>query len=119
MDHSSVATGTCNTCHNGSKASGKPSNHIPEAQLGAAMACDACHTSKTSWTAIRMNHNGSSGNGVGWCKSCHASGTSYMGSMEKKSLSHKAKSGTIPTDCSMSGCHRPLGSKGSAYSSWD
>lgn len=119
MNHSNVAPGSCNGCHNGTSATGKPSNHIPEAQLGAGMTCDACHTSKTSWSTIRMNHNGSTGNGIGWCKACHDKGVSYLGNMEKKSLGHKAKGGVVPTDCSMSGCHRPLGNKGSAYSAWD
>ena len=120
MDHNSVAAGTCSSCHNGTTATGKPSNHIPEAQLGgASMACDACHTSKTSWFTIKMNHNNSSGNGIGWCKACHDKGTSYLGNMEKKSLNHEAEGNTIPTDCSMSGCHRPLGKEGSAYTSWD
>jgi hypothetical protein len=97
----------------------QPALHIPEAQLlnGAALECNACHTSTTSWTA-RMNHNGSMGGGAGWCKSCHASGTSYIGSMERKSLTHQRK--TPPAiDCSESGCHRPLGNKGAAYTKWD
>ena len=119
MSHSSVAPGSCNSCHNGTTATGKPSNHIPEAQLGGSMTCDACHTSTTSWSTIKMDHNGSSGNGIGWCKSCHTKGTSYQGDMEKKSLTHEAEKGTVPTDCSMSGCHRPLGNIGSAYKAWD
>ena len=65
-----------------------------------------------------MNHNNSLGGGAGWCKACHASGTSFLGSMEKKSLTHERK--TPPAiDCSESGCHRPLGNKGAAYSKWD
>jgi len=129
MNHSVVSTSTCKLCHSGSYVSqgntvgamAKPGNHIPEAQLqgGAALDCKACHSSTTSWTAQKMNHNGSLGNGSGWCKSCHDKTTSYLGGMEKKSLSHEAKAGTVPTDCSMSGCHRPLGSKGAAYSKWD
>ncbi|MCX7246526.1 MAG: hypothetical protein NTX31_02425, partial [Burkholderiales bacterium] len=121
-DHSTFTTATnCSSCHNGIAATGKPANHIPEAQLlgGSSMTCMACHTSKTSWTTMRMNHNSSLGNGAGWCKSCHATGTAYLGNMEKKALTHKAKSGTSPTDCSVSGCHKPLGSKGAAYSKWD
>jgi len=50
------------------------------------------------------------------CKTCHASGTSYLGDMEKKSVTHESSSGT---DCSQSGCHRPLGNKGVAYVKWD
>jgi hypothetical protein len=95
----------------------KPVNHIPEAQLlnGAAMDCKACHSGTTSWLTVRMEHNGSQGMGAGWCKACHATGTAYLGNMEKKSLNHE-KSGK--TDCSESGCHRPLGNRGTAYSKW-
>jgi hypothetical protein len=128
MNHSAVSTATCKSCHNGSYTSAgsqgalaKPSNHIPEVQLlnGASMDCNTCHTSTSSWGSMRMNHNNSMGNGAGWCKACHASGTNYMGSGEKKSLTHQARSGVVPTDCSQSSCHRPLGSKGAAYSKWD
>ncbi|MDP2008097.1 MAG: cytochrome c3 family protein, partial [Rubrivivax sp.] len=122
--HANVSvTGQCKTCHNGSYTSqgadAKPANHIPETQLlnGGAMECNACHTSTTSWTQ-RMNHNNSLGGGAGWCKACHASGTAFLGSMEKKSLTHEKK--TPPAiDCSESGCHRPLGNKGVTFSKWD
>ncbi|WP_395701884.1 hypothetical protein [Aquabacterium sp.] len=126
MNHSVVTAGACKSCHNGSYLSAgtqgalaKPSNHIPEVQLlnGAAMDCNACHTSTSSWGSQKMNHNASQGNGAGWCKACHQSGTSYLGSMEHKSLTHQKSSGV--TDCSQSGCHRPLGNKGSPYTKWD
>lgn len=127
MNHTVVATTTCKTCHNGSYVSegatgalAKPANHIPEAtQLlnGAAMDCNACHTSTTSWSSMRMNHNASQGNGAGWCKGCHASGTTFLGGMEKKTLTHEQRS-PAPTDCSQSGCHRPLGNRGSPYTRW-
>ncbi len=126
MNHSVVTMATCKSCHNGSYLSAgaqgalaKPANHIPEAtQLmgGAAMDCNACHSSTTSWLTERMNHNSTMGNGAGWCKGCHATGTTYLGSMEKKSLNHE-KAGS--TDCSQSGCHRPLGNKGATYSKWN
>jgi len=122
VDHSTFTTATnCGSCHNGGTASGKPGNHIPESALqgGATLYCMACHTSKTTWSTVKMNHNASLGNGAGWCKTCHVKGSAYLGDMEKKSLSHEAKAGTVPTDCSMSGCHRPLGNKGAAYSKWD
>ena len=127
MNHSVVSTGTCKSCHNGSYttagpngAMAKPGNHIPEVQLlaGATMDCLACHTNGTSsWGSPRMNHNGSQGNGAGWCKACHDRSTSYAGGMERKSLTHEKSSGV--TDCSQSGCHRPLGNKGNAYTKWD
>jgi hypothetical protein len=128
MNHTVVSTQQCKLCHNGSYTSqgtqgalAKPANHIPEAQLlnGAAMDCNACHTSTASWTTMTMNHNNSQGSGAGWCKGCHTSGQAYLGDMEKKALLHKAKAGQVVTDCSQSGCHRPLGTKGNAYTKWD
>ena len=126
MNHTVVSTATCKSCHSGTYVSqgnnggalAKPANHVPEAQLlnGAAMDCNSCHSSTASWTTEKMNHNASMGNGAGWCKSCHATGTSYLGNMEKKSLTHES---TGKTDCSVSGCHKPLGSKGNAYTKWD
>lgn len=124
MNHSAVSGQACKTCHNssysGKGADIKPANHIPEAQLlnGAAMDCAACHTSTSSWGSQRMNHNASMGGGAGWCKACHASGTQYLGDMDRKALNHEAK-GRSPTDCSESGCHRPLGNKGSTYVKWE
>ncbi len=128
MSHTAVTGMACRQCHNGAYLSegtqgalAKPNNHVPEAQLlnGATMDCNACHTATTSWGTTRMNHNGSMGNGAGWCKACHQSGANYAGGMEKKALNHEAKKGTVPTDCSMAGCHRPLGNKGAAYTKWD
>jgi hypothetical protein len=126
MNHGVVSAATCKSCHNGSYLSAgaqgalaKPANHIPEAtQLmgGATLDCKACHSSTTSWLSEKMNHNSTMGNGAGWCKGCHASGTTYLGSMDKKSVNHD-KSGS--TDCSQSGCHRPLGNKGATYSKWN
>lgn len=127
MNHGVVAASSCKSCHNGSYVSqgvtgalAKPANHIPEAtQLlnGAAMDCNACHKSTTAWSAV-MNHNGSLGGGAGWCKGCHLSGSNYLGSMDRKSLTHQKKT-PPPLDCSEAGCHRPLGNKGAAYTNWD
>ena len=127
MNHTVVVTATCKSCHNGSYVSqgstgalAKPANHIPEAtQLlnGAAMDCNACHKGTAVWTTVTTNHNGSLGGGAGWCKGCHQTGTAYLGSMEKKALTHQRK--TPPAiDCSESGCHRPLGNQGTSYSRW-
>lgn len=126
MDHTVVTATTCKTCHNGSYltqgttgALAKPTNHIPESQLlnGAAMDCKGCHSGTTNWTTVTMNHNNSMGNGAGWCKACHASGTNFLGNMEKKSLTHEKSTGV--TDCSQSGCHRPLGNEGTLFRNWD
>ncbi|WP_296661529.1 cytochrome c3 family protein [Thiobacillus sp. 0-1251] len=115
MNHSAVISATCESCHNGtytsSGAQAKPINHIPTALVGGK-DCKACHTSTASWSTMKMDHN----NILTGCKTCHASGTSYLGSMEKKSVTHQSKTAT---DCSQSGCHRPLGNKGVAYVKWD
>jgi hypothetical protein len=122
--HPTTATGNCQLCHGGAYVSenalAKPVNHIPyESQIlaGSGLSCDACHLSTTSWiTPEKMNHNNSQGNGSGFCKGCHASGTTYLGNMQKKSLTHNKSTGV--TDCSQSGCHRPMGNTGTAYKSW-
>jgi predicted CXXCH cytochrome family protein len=127
MNHSVVSTALCSSCHNGAYTSqgkqgalAKPANHIPEAQLlnGSTMDCKTCHTSTASWTTERMDHNGSMGNGAGWCKACHQTGTSYLGNMQRMALNHNGGSG-VKTDCSQSGCHRPLGNTGSTYIRWN
>jgi hypothetical protein len=127
MNHTAVVATDCKACHNGqflqegvTGALAKPANHIPEAQLlgGALLDCKACHSSTTSWLTARTNHNGSQGNGAGWCKACHDSTVRYAGSMQHKALLHKAKAGLVITDCSQSGCHRPLGTRGTAYGKW-
>jgi Cytochrome c7 and related cytochrome c len=126
MNHSVVTTGACKSCHNGAYVSqgnqgalAKPSNHIPEVQLlnGAAMDCNACHTGTAVWTTVTMNHNNSQGNGAGWCKGCHTSGQPYLGNQLKMSLTHRQTTGV--TDCSQSGCHRPLGRFGTPYRAWN
>ncbi|MGY0194167.1 cytochrome c3 family protein [Leptothrix sp. BB-4] len=128
MNHSVVNTATCKSCHSGAYlaegivgALAKPANHIPEGlQLlnGSAMDCNACHRSTTVWTTVTMNHNGSMGNGSGWCKGCHQSGTAFLGAMDRMAVNHRNRT-PAPTDCSMSGCHRPLGSFGSTYTRWN
>lgn len=114
MSHTAVISATCESCHNGgytaAGALAKPSNHIPTTVVGGK-DCKACHTSTASWSA-KMDHN----NILTGCKTCHAKGTSYLGSMEKMNVTHESNTAT---DCSQSGCHKPLGSKGVAYVKWD
>jgi len=95
-----------------------PANHIPyKTQLtaGASMGCDRCHKSTTTFTVETMDHNNTQGNGAGFCRGCHATGTSFLGNMTKRSVTHRSPTGT---DCSQSGCHRPLGTVGSTYRAW-
>lgn len=119
FNHSGVVPGSCETCHTpGGAGLAMPANHIPYKTAllaGSSLGCDACHTSTTTFTAERMNHNNTPGNGSGQCSTCHLRNSPYLGNMTKNSLNH---SGT-GTDCSQSGCHRPLGNTGSTYRSWN
>lgn len=131
--------GTCSSCHNGAGAEGKivghiatsdecnqchystiawspalgakPANHIP---YNAGVQCTSCHTA--AWrvvTGAALHANVS----TLACKTCHLSGTSYLGSMDKKGIGHEGMG--AGDDCSQSGCHKPLGSRGTAYIVWD
>jgi hypothetical protein len=129
MNHAGIVSG-CTNCHNGQAFAGvapksKSTNHIPYAMYllgGASMGCEFCH-SRTVFTSFTTGlvtsttmHNGSLGKGSGQCTGCHLnSGTAYIGVQGRKSLTHE-KSGH--TDCSDSGCHRPLGGEGSSYTRW-
>jgi uncharacterized protein (DUF983 family) len=129
MNHVGIVN-NCTSCHNGQVFAGvtpksKSSNHIPYATSfvgGATMACEFCH-STTVFTSFSSGlksssimHNGTKGNGTDfWCKTCHASGTSFIGVQGKKSVTHES---STATDCSQSGCHRPLGNEGSLYTSF-
>jgi len=129
MNHTLVTATTCYTCHNGSYTSqgtmgaqAMPINHIPITITGGTggLPCTTCHTSptytsSTGWLAEKMNHNGAQGGGSPvYCVTCHLSGTSYLGNMQKKSHNGASTS----KDCSSSSCHKPIGKEGSTYSSW-
>jgi hypothetical protein len=85
MNHSGVTPGTCNTCHNGSSASGKPTNHVQ-----TTASCDACHIT-TAWKPANFSHSGVAPNS---CLSCH-NGTNATG----KPGDHPA------TNASCDACH--------------
>lgn len=132
MQHTLVTATRCDICHGGAYttqglqyggAQAKVSNHIPTT-ITSGLDCTTCHTaptytSSTGWLQEKMNHNGAQGGGVGgngiYCVNCHLSGTTYLGSMQKKS--HEGAS--ITKDCSRSSCHKPLGSKGTTYVNWN
>jgi hypothetical protein len=130
MNHLLTTAIRCDTCHNGSYttkgplgAQAKVSNHVPTTITGS-LDCNTCHTvtltaavASMSWAAPeKMNHNGAMGGGTPvFCVSCHLTGTTYLGSMQK--MSHNGSS--TAKDCSSAGCHKPLGSKGTAYTKWN
>lgn len=105
----------CNDCHTNtiswSGALGaKPSNHIP---YNAGVACSSCHVGTSVTTGPTLHAYVS----TFACTTCHLSGTSYLGRMDKKSIGHEGMKSS--DDCSKSGCHRPAGSRGTAYIRWD
>lgn len=133
------ALGSCVTCHDGIKAVGKSAGHIATTD-----DCNSCHTSTLTWAgalgAKPTNHipynSGVQcgachiGTGVATgptlhayvssstCTTCHLKGgTAYLGRMDKKGVGHEGWSGA--GDCSQAGCHRPAGSRGTAYINWD
>lgn len=65
-DHSTFASGSCNSCHDGITASGKNPTHI-----SSSILCDACHQPfPATWApvvAAAVDHN----QVVGTCVSCH------------------------------------------------
>jgi len=70
MDHALV-TGSCSTCHNGTTATGKSTNHFV-----TSLQCDECHNT-TNWTTINFNHTSAAYPGdhsFGMvCSRCHQS----------------------------------------------
>ena len=87
----------CDSCHNGSKAVGKPPTHVP---TPPGAACDDCHLQTTAWRPALFNHEA-----VGIaaapqtgpaCNSCHNG---------KYSIGKPGGTAHIPTtqDCAL--CH--------------
>jgi hypothetical protein len=71
VHHDSGMLGKCNSCHDGTHASGEPANHFPTQQA----SCDYCHSTYT-WLKASFNHAflvqavpGTSSNPA--CNSCH------------------------------------------------
>ena len=130
--HAVVTATRCDVCHSGAYATqglnlggavGKVSNHIPTLITGS-LDCTTCHKTPNyamagaaGWATIvgQMNHNSAQGGAPNYCVTCHLSGVSYMGAMQKKN--HNGSSAA--KDCSSSSCHKPMGSKGTAYSKWN
>lgn len=142
-DHAGAGASTsCSSCHNGTNATGiaQKSGHVA---IGSS-ECGECHTSKTTWLGAlggkpsnHIDYNASatcsschvgsttiSGASLhGYvnslaCTACHLTGaTKSLGVSGKKSVGHEGMGAA--DDCSKSGCHKPLGNKGTAYTNWD
>jgi Cytochrome c7 and related cytochrome c len=94
FNHVGVAPGSCQSCHNGSTGTGKPSGHI----LTSA-SCDSCHRTNAWSPAASFDHSGVV---AGTCTSCHGAGRATG-----KSANH------MPTNAGQTcdDCHR-------SFSSW-
>ena len=61
--------GTCNSCHDGTIATGKSVTHI-----NSSSTCDDCHNSTVGWVPVaQMDHwvGGWITSVIGTCNSCH------------------------------------------------
>ena len=89
FDHTGVLPGSCASCHNGSKAKGKPLTHLVTSE-----SCDSCHRTLT-WAGATFDHSRVR---AGTCVTCH-NGTIATG----KSAAH------MVTSASCDSCHRTIG----------
>ncbi len=85
-NHTGVVPGTCASCHNGTKATGKSATHVP-----TTASCDTCHRT-TAWIPATFSHTGVT---PGSCATCH-NGTQARG----KTATH------ISTTQACDTCHR-------------
>jgi hypothetical protein len=85
FNHAGIVPGSCETCHNGSTATGKPARHVQ-----TTSPCDTCHRT-TAWIPASFNHTGVT---PGSCNTCH--GVTATG----KPARH------IQTTASCDQCHR-------------
>ncbi len=85
-NHTGVAPGSCMTCHNGTRATGKPATHVP-----TSASCDSCHRT-IGWRPATFSHTGVT---PGTCVTCH-NGSAARG----KSANH------LPTTAACDTCHR-------------
>ena len=62
FDHTNVAAGSCFTCHNGARATGKTPTHF-----ATNNTCDDCHNTTVWKPIVRFPHTST----IGSCNSCH------------------------------------------------
>jgi hypothetical protein len=121
-NHSGVTD--CAACHKNAAYSPDirqmSAKHIP---FDATVTnCMVCHTNASSWATVAR---GATLHGyvttLPGCFTCHGSNTAYPGNGQQTARwpsFHESSKNPAATDCSASGCHRPLGTKGTAYVRW-
>ena len=112
FNHSSVAAGTCFTCHNNVQAQGKLATHLPTNNN-----CDDCHTKPATtvgvWKPIPVSQYKHTSNLVQTCFTCHNGTTTIStGKLTTKSANHIAVTTTaceiLPQDnCQLECVGRP------------
>jgi len=136
--HSVTAASTCKSCHDGAhlgfgtyQALGISAvNHIPLGMSGSN-DCNFCHTASvpagaatagsSAWSQETVGvtqHNGDQGGSPNYCVTCHLNTSTYLASKITRIGSHDGNVPSTAKDCSKSGCHAPLGGKGTAWSKW-
>jgi hypothetical protein len=93
FDHSGIGNARCDSCHNGTSASGLSGNHIT---FNGNTDCAACHVT-TAWKAVNFDHGVVSTT----CFSCHDGSTSIS---TGKLTSRDAKT-HIPSGNDCESCH--------------
>jgi len=98
FDHTGVAPGTCTTCHNGVKASGRPLPSVDKAHPQNSQECDACHNTLSWYDVSVVDHT----NITTGCSNCHngtvsgadAKGPKHMTTTRECNVCHLATATT-------------------------
>jgi hypothetical protein len=97
--------GRCASCHNGTQALGKPTNHIP-----TTAQCDTCHKSFSAFAPSTMSHAATTGPSVaGNCATCHGGAYVFANALAKPATH-------IATTQSCDVCHTTLAWKPTSFS---
>ena len=126
--HIPIGTIACNLCHISTTSFGIITTNVQiHTTIGStaliassASSCNICHTPTGLYNSEGAGamHSPSGSEG---CIQCHRSGSSPR-ARQTMSLTHHNNgmvNGQPATDCSFSGCHKPLGNTGKLYSQWD
>jgi len=104
VDHSTIAAGTCASCHNGTSAKGLSTGHIPT----GTMSCDGCHAVYNGTTVLTfaggtINHVLTSATR---CDACHNGSYSTQGTSGAQPVvsTHIPLTITSGLDCNT--CHK-------------
>jgi len=95
VNHASVPTASCASCHNNVSAKGKPANHLP-----TTAGCDQCHTVTGFAPVLRFDHAAQALAGR-TCASCH-----------DNRIAKGQPANHVPTAARCENCHQASVAKG-------